>query len=74
MMADIKSLPQPNVASTDEILEFIARRKLPGSGIGYVDVHLLAAATLTPEVAVWTRDKRLLAAAQSLALNAKFPG
>jgi predicted nucleic acid-binding protein len=74
MMADLKSLPKPNVASTDEILEFIARRKLPGSGIGYVDVHLLAAATLTPEVAVWTRDKRLLAAAQSLALNAKFPG
>jgi predicted nucleic acid-binding protein len=74
MMADLKSLPKQNVANTDEILEFIARRKLPGSGIGYVDVHLLAAATLTPEVAVWTRDKRLLAAAQSLALDAKFPG
>ena len=74
MMADLRSLPKPNVANTDEILEFIARRKLPGSGIGYVDVHLLAAATLTPEVAVWTRDKRLLAAAQSLALDAKFPG
>src|SRR5437660_1972128 len=73
MIEDLKSLPRANVASVDEVLEFIARRKLPGSGIGYVDAHLLAAAALTPEAVVWTRDKRLLAAAQSLALDAKFP-
>jgi predicted nucleic acid-binding protein len=73
MMKDLKSLPRANVASSDEVLEFIARRKLPGSGIGYVDAHLLAAATLTPEVAVWTRDKRLLAAAQSLGLEVRLP-
>jgi predicted nucleic acid-binding protein len=73
MIEDLKSLPRANVASVDEVLEFIARRKLPGSGIGYMDAHLLAAAALTPEAAVWTRDKRLLAAAKSLALAAKFP-
>jgi predicted nucleic acid-binding protein len=74
MMDDLGRLPKATVASTDEVLEFIARRKLPGSGIGYVDAHLLAAAALTPEAAVWTRDKRLLAAARSLALDARFPG
>ena len=73
MIEDLKSLPRANVASADEVLEFIARRKLPGTGIGYVEAHLLAAAALTPEAAVWTRDKRLLAAAKSLALDAKFP-
>jgi predicted nucleic acid-binding protein len=63
-------LPKTVVASADEILGFIAERKLSGSGIGYVDVHLLAAAALMPETLVWTRDKKLHAAAQALSLAA----
>jgi predicted nucleic acid-binding protein len=74
MIDDLNTLPQAIVASPDEVLKFISDRKLPGSGIGYVDAHLLAAAALTPETFVWTRDKRLHAAAQSLALAAQFPG
>ena len=70
---DLNVLPKAIVASADEILNFISARKLPGSGIGYVDAHLLAAAALTQETSVWTRDKRLLAAAQSLSLAAEFP-
>ena len=73
MIGDLGRLPKAVVAGTDEVLEFISRKKLPGSGIGYVDAHLLAAAALTPEAALWTRDKRLLAAARLLALDAKFP-
>jgi predicted nucleic acid-binding protein len=65
-------LPKTIVASTDEILEFITKRKLSGSGIGYVDVHLLAAAALMPETLVWTRDKKLRAAAQALSLAAEI--
>ncbi len=61
-------LPKTIVASADEILEFIAKRKLSESGIGYVDVHLLAAAVLKPETSVWTRHKKLHAAAQELSL------
>ena len=70
MIVDLRALPKAIVASTDEILEFISDRRLSGSGIGYVDVHLLAAAALMPETFVWTRDQRLHAAAQSLSLNA----
>jgi predicted nucleic acid-binding protein len=70
MMEDLRTLPEAMVANSDEILEFIARRKLSGSGVGYVDAHLLAAAALAPETFVWTRDKRLHAAAQSLSLAA----
>jgi predicted nucleic acid-binding protein len=73
MIEDLCRLPKAAVAGTDEVLEFISRRKLPGSGIGYVDAHLLAAAALTPEAALWTRDKRLLVAARLFALDAKFP-
>jgi predicted nucleic acid-binding protein len=71
MIDDLNTLPQATVASPGEVLQFIAHRKLSGSGIGYVDAHLLAAAALTPETLIWTRDKRLLAAAQSLSLSAE---
>jgi hypothetical protein len=70
MIDDLQALPKAAVASADEVLKFIAEQKLPGSGIGYVDAHLLAATALTPETAIWTRDKRLLAAAHSLSLAA----
>ena len=70
MIDDLNALPKATVASDSEVLKFIAERKLPGSGIGYVDAHLLAATALTLETAIWTRDKRLLAAAGSLSLAA----
>ncbi len=70
MMDDLKTLPKATVAGPDEVLRLISDRNLPGSGIGYVDAHLLAAAALTPGTFLWTRDKRLLAAARSLSLAA----
>lgn len=70
MLDDLNTLPRATVASNDEVLTFIVNSKLPGRGIGYVDAHLLAAVTLTPETCVWTRDKQLLAAAASLSLAA----
>ena len=72
MMDDLNKLPRAMVASSEEVLQFISSRKLPGSGVGYVDAHLLAAAALMTETSVWTRDKRLLAAAQRLSLAAEF--
>jgi len=73
MMGDLNRLPKAMVASSDEVLKFISSRKLPGSGVGYVDAHLLAAAALMPGTSVWTRDKQLLAAAKRLTLAAEFP-
>ena len=74
MMDDLHDLPKAVMANTNEILKFIADRKLSGSGIGYVDAHLLAAAALASETFVWTRDKRLHAVAQSLSLAAEIQG
>lgn len=61
-------LPASKVADNDEVLGFIEREKLFAFGIGYVDAHLLAAARLTPNASLWTRDKKLAAAAAQLSL------
>jgi predicted nucleic acid-binding protein len=72
MLEDLLTLPKAIVADADEVLKFIAHRKLSGSGIGYVDAHLLAAAALAQETFLWTRDKRLHTAAQSLSIAAEI--
>jgi predicted nucleic acid-binding protein len=63
----LKTMPQLPAASEDEVLFFIERHLLAGKGIGYIDAHLLAAATLG-SARLWTRDKRLLAVAEGLGL------
>jgi hypothetical protein len=65
----LKDLPRAAVATDDEVLFFIERHTLMGRGIGYVDAHLLAAVTLGGSARLWTRDKRLRAVADSLALS-----
>jgi predicted nucleic acid-binding protein len=55
----LRDLPQAVVAEHDEVLRLIADQRLHGHGIGYVDAQLLAAARLTPDATVWTKDKRL---------------
>ena len=64
----LKDLPQATAARDDEVLFFIERQALMGRGIGYVDAHLLAAASLGGSARLWTRDKRLHAVAQGLGL------
>ena len=65
------SLPQLPAAGHDEALYSLARNRLWGRGIGYVDLHLLAAVSLGDAVALWTRDKRLSALAGQLGLAAQ---
>jgi len=66
ILESLRGLPQAIVASDDEVLGFIEAQALFGWGIGYVDAHLLAAVRLTAGALLWTRDKRLLAAAKRL--------
>ncbi|MFO1219484.1 MAG: PIN domain-containing protein [Burkholderiaceae bacterium] len=70
----LQDLPSTAVAEPAEALAFIERHKLYGKGIGYVDVHLLAAAALTGGARLWTRDKRLDAAADALGLSYRGAG
>jgi predicted nucleic acid-binding protein len=62
----LDELPQAPVGNELEVRAFIERHRLMGRGIGYIDVHLLAAATLAVEGVLWTRDKRLASAAADL--------
>lgn len=64
----LRDLPRAEVADAEEVLQLIERHGLQGRGIGYVDAHLLAAAKLQPGASLWTRDRRLLEAAERMAL------
>ena len=45
----LQRLSQAQPARDSERLSLIERRQLHGSGMGYVDAHLLASAMLTPD-------------------------
>jgi predicted nucleic acid-binding protein len=64
----LENLPQATLAGHDEVLRFVERADLAGSGLGWVDVHLLAAAALD-RLGLWTLDRRLAAVASSLGLD-----
>jgi predicted nucleic acid-binding protein len=69
ILALLRDLPRVAVATDDEVLFFIERHTLMGRGLGYIDVHLLASVALHGIARLWTRDKRLRAAADSLGLG-----
>ena len=64
----LHALPQCPLAGHDEALALIERRGLPGRGIGWIDVHLLASAVLG-DAPLWTLDRRLASVAEKLSLS-----
>lgn len=73
ILGTLRDLPQARVADDEEVLYFIELRALFDLGIGYVDAHLLTATELTEDATLWTRDRRLSAAAVRLSLAAEMP-
>jgi len=69
-LSDLNKLPKAATGDTAEVLYFIERNDIFGAGIGYVDAHLLIATTLTADVRLWTRDKKLRTVAERLAISA----
>lgn len=69
ILGSLAQLPQAPVASHAEALAFVERHGLAGRGIGWLDVHLLAAAALADDGRLWTRDKRLATLARELRLD-----
>ena len=68
ILALIARLPTVLLATQEEVLHFVDSQRLAGSGIGWVDAHLLTSAALAG-VPLWTADRRLAAAAHSLGLS-----
>ncbi len=54
----LRDLPQAALATEEEALQCIEKNRLHGRGLGWIDVHLLAAALLTP-ARLWTLDAAL---------------
>lgn len=65
ILSMLETLPQVTVADHLEVLRFIEKKHLMGTGIGYVDAHLLASVVLSDDL-LWTEDNHLKKAAMSL--------
>ena len=70
VVARLGKLPQILPSRHHEVMALITSAALSGSGIGYVDAHLLAATLQRRNCSLWTRDRRLDAAAERLGVKA----
>ncbi|MGJ5814713.1 type II toxin-antitoxin system VapC family toxin [Paludibaculum fermentans] len=68
ILASLGSLSAVQLATHAEVHYLIKDRKLPGRGLGWLDVHLLAA-SLVSHCGFWTLDRRLGQAARELGLG-----
>ena len=62
-LRQLRPFPQ---LSHEEFASFVEGERLWGRGLGPVDAHLLGSARLVPGSVLWSRDRRLLAAARDL--------
>jgi predicted nucleic acid-binding protein len=66
VLAELARLPQCKVSSHAEAMRLIEEQSIAGAGLGWVDIHLLASALISPQTLLWTRDKRLADVAKRL--------
>ena len=64
-LAALRLVPSAPVVDDDAYYSFIAAYQLMGTGLSFVDLHLLASAVHASAL-LWTRDKRLKATASRL--------
>jgi predicted nucleic acid-binding protein len=68
ILISLQSLPTAILAEDEEVLKFIENYQLMGKGLGYIDVHLIAAALLT-DIPLWTLDKTLDKITKKIGIN-----
>lgn len=64
----LQNLVSAPIASVAEVAAFIGWAKLTGTGVGYVDTHLLVSAKMLAEGRLLTEDLKLRAQAERLGL------
>lgn len=67
IVATLASLPQAVVGDEASFLHFVQENEIAGTGLGFVDCHLLVSAK-RHQATLWTRDKRLHVQAERLGL------
>lgn len=73
VMAFLAAQREAVVATHDEVMTMIDHHGIFSMGIGYTDAHLLASVLLDQRAALWTRDKRLRAAAEKAGASLHTP-
>jgi predicted nucleic acid-binding protein len=68
VLADYSLMVQAATVSHEEVVTFVRDRRLAGAGVGWIDVHLLAAA-LVGRFKLWTADRRLAELAKRFGLD-----
>ena len=67
-LADLAALPRAKVASEDEVQHLLESHRLWGTGLGWIDLHLLAAAALSGWTLL-TADRVMSQTARALGLD-----
>jgi predicted nucleic acid-binding protein len=67
-LADFAALPQASIASEAEVHHLLESRRLWGTGLGWIDLHLLTSAMLAGWQ-LFTADRAMLKAAEKLGLT-----
>lgn len=73
VMTFLAAQREASIATHDEVMTMIDRHMIFSMGIGYTDAHLLASVLLNRQTALWTRDKRLRAAAEKVGASLHTP-
>jgi predicted nucleic acid-binding protein len=68
ILALLGALPVVQVAEHEEALHLVSEFQLQGSGLGWVDIHLLSSALLS-RCSLFTLDKKLKTAAEALKIK-----
>ena len=66
----LSRLPTAPIAAHEEVMSLVEQHRLAGTGIGWIDVYLLASTRLAG-TRLWTLDRRLKAAAHTMGLLAE---
>jgi predicted nucleic acid-binding protein len=69
-LALLDLLPQVRMAHLGEVRLAIESHRLYSLGIGLTDAHLISSVLIDSATLLWTRDKRLRKAAESLRIHA----
>jgi hypothetical protein len=69
VLALMRNLPHVKAVDDDEALAFVEAHSLMGSGMGWIDVHLLASVYLSGD-RIWSKDHALRRSARRLGIAA----
>ncbi len=58
-LTELNAIHQARLASDEEVMRLVEAGKHYGTGLGWIDVHLLASVLITHDIMLWTRDRRL---------------